>query len=166
MSPPPPAVPCSRPRRALAGSERQGNVPSARRKPDDRMTPRPPRCPVCAPGRFLELVPQTIPSQETRPMLFPSWLRSRKHGTAHRPAQATHGLPQRQQARARPSVESLEDRHLLSFGTGGVVTTLIGTSSSAAPGVILSNGNLLAAGFATNAKGHNDFALAEYLPAT
>jgi uncharacterized delta-60 repeat protein len=70
----------------------------------------------------------------------------------------------------RPRLESLEDRCLLSggaldptFGTGGIVTTAVGSNSSGAHAVVVqSDGKIVAGGNGVDATGNPDFTLARY----
>jgi uncharacterized delta-60 repeat protein len=84
------------------------------------------------------------------------------------PHKRRSAAPARHRASHRPRLELLEDRCLLSagqldttFGSGGIVTTLIGTSANAYATALQSDGKILAAGIAGYTSG-NRFALARY----
>jgi uncharacterized delta-60 repeat protein len=83
--------------------------------------------------------------------------RSRRAGHTRRPT-----------ASARPRLEILEDRWVLSsspldptFGSGGIVTSVLGSGSFAYATALQADGKILAAGQASVGKG-SDFALARY----
>jgi uncharacterized delta-60 repeat protein len=97
-------------------------------------------------------------------MWLASWFeRPRRGPQADRPGRA-----RRPAAQSSPRVEALEARCLFSagpldptFGSGGIVTSVLGSGSFAYATALQSDGKILAAGQATVAKG-NQFALARY----
>jgi uncharacterized delta-60 repeat protein len=71
----------------------------------------------------------------------------------------------------RPRLEVLEDRCLLNagsldptFGSGGIVTTTIGTAAQVNAVTLQTNGDIVAAGVSADSSGNNLVTLARYLP--